>query len=415
MSHPITHVFMLAWLYVTSLTILIIYSIVLASPGKLIGTSSVGCEMTLTALSHACLPELGNQSVLHTIQTEDEIGDTSLIIGRCKFEKHFVFTHKSRDGVSEDTKVCFARDTINLYHACIIASSLFVVIAIATLNAFCTSRLRYARRKITDYYNLAGYMLMDTCNPLNKTNENNSNYQDEYKHDDKNDANNDDEDDANDDDNWTFLPNGLPRDDSELHRRSATCDVGRHDCADEDRLMSLERWSKGNTRYTRMRENLEFLTVDDVRGTHFHHCSIGGLALRYTDQIDFVCILLIFIALIVTVSSSSMVVRRYPHYPHAWLFYLPMIWSIVSFVIIPLAIAIGSRIHGGKSDSSPRKRSDACGTTTHANNSTGDNGCRLFIATCAGVCVGMVLYRIFITIVITAGLATGMYYLSNAL
>ena len=414
MSHPITHVFMLAWLYVTSLTILIIYSIVVASPGKLIGTSLVGCEMTLTALSHCGLLELGNQSVLHTIQTEDEIGDTSLIIGRCKFEKHLVFTHKRRDGVSEDMKVCSARDSINLYHACIIAASLFVVIAIATLNAFCTSRLRYARRKITDYYNLAGYMLMDTCNPLNKNNHNNSNYEDEDKHHAKDDKNNDDYNDDDDDDNWTFLPNGLPRDDSELHRRSATRDIGWDERGDEDPLMSLERSSIGNTRYLRMRENLEFLTVDDVRGTHFQHCSIGGLALRYADQIDFVCILLIFIALTVTVSSSSVVIRRYPHYTHKWLFYLPMIWSIVSFVILPSAIAIGSRIQRGKSDS-PHKGSAARDTAGHENNSTTDKGCRVFIATCAGVCVGMVLYRIFITIVITGGLATGVYYLSHAL
>ena len=186
------HVLALGCYYTLSLTIVITYTLLLSMPTTLTGNSAIGCQLTLSEDTAN-----GTCNVTHTIRNESHQSPIkSYRQNRCYYKTDDVYLYPKEDGNSERHTICSSRDLLKVYYAWVVACSVLVLFSVAITNGFCLSRLRYTQKKVTDYSNLAGYLLLDT-NQLHEKD-------DVCGH-------------ITERDN--YLSNGLKRDDYEIRRR----------------------------------------------------------------------------------------------------------------------------------------------------------------------------------------------------
>ena len=377
---------MLGIIYITGLGMLILYSAIVVNPHRIIGDDSVGCELSIRNNSYAPC------ATVHIIEKDSEIDPMMKIGGRCTFVKGMLFVES---GNMVRGTLCSSRDAVNFYYACVITTALIVVLMTMSMNAFFTSRIRYGRKKINDYYNLAGSFLSNDTSLSSAQ------------------LDHDEEDDDDDEDEDEYLANGLLRTSTITRRQS-----GKGKSSETEAFLLLPEESRVHMvpmmkRYVVLREKLELLTPADMKGTGFDKCSLGGFALRYALYIDSFFVVAITISVLTLVVLSTIVIYRYPHYRHKWLFYTPLAWCTLCFLFGPLILFTASpKMKPIPSDAAPNTATTTLTSGTDGCCCRTSSNCSICWATCAGACVGMLAYRIIVLLVLSGSTAGCIYYLS---
>ena len=379
---------MLGIIYITGLGMLILYSAIIVNPYRVIGNDSVGCELRIRNNSYEPC------ATVHIIENDGEIDPLMKIDGRCTFVKGMLFVES---GNMVRWTLCSSRDAVNFYYACVITTALIVVLVTMTMNAFITSRIRYGRKKINDYYDLAGSFLSNDTSFSSPPP--------------------DEDEDDEDEDEDQYLPNGLLRSSTITRRQRGKGKSGETESfplLPEESRVHMAPMMK---RYAVLRDKLELLTPAEMKGTGFDKCSLGGFALRYALYIDSFCVVAIAISVITLIVLSVIVIYRYAHYRHKWLFYTPLAWCTLCFLFGPVILFTATPNMKRSDDTAPHPN---IATTTLIEERSGTDGCccrtnsncSICLATCAGACVGMLAYRIIVLLVLSGSTAGGIYYLS---